>query len=263
MTNNHIEPLNANIHTKVIIGVPVNAKSGYIIEKFLQNQKEIQERSQETITVFATEDIEFAQRLDILSKSYKISYEILNFEIKRPINTNDRIWNIVSARNAIRDFFLKSNADYLVFMDADMIFDPEIVNKLVKIAEKGYDVVYNGYSNKSVQKRINLTGFGGTLLKWWVMEKIKFRCKERNGRVIDEGVFLEVDLVRIGAKVYRGFVSYCEHYDENKVTPTITMPRELTLNERIGNNIYFRSFFHIFSIALSFDVLRFVYGKIK
>ncbi len=74
-------------------------------------------------------------------------------------------------------------------MDADMIFDPEIVNKLIKIAEKGYDAVYNGYSNKGNQRRIILGGFGGTLLKRWVMEKIKFRSKERNGRVIDEGVF--------------------------------------------------------------------------
>jgi len=89
--NNHRASLKGDPQTKVIIGVPVNAKSGSIIEKFLQNQKEIQERSQKTITVFATEDMEFAQKLDILSKSYKIRYEILNFERKRPINTNDRI----------------------------------------------------------------------------------------------------------------------------------------------------------------------------
>ncbi len=263
MLNDLTETLIASTETKVILGVPVNAKSGYIIEKFLQNQKEIQEKSQKTITVFATEDLEFAQKLDILLKGYKVKYKILTFEIERPTNSNDRIWNIVSARNVIRDFFLQSNADYLIFTDADMIFDSEIISKLVEIAEKGYDVVYNGYSNKSIQRRIALGGFGGTLLKRWVAEKIKFRCKEKNGRVIDEGVFLEVDLVKMGAKVYKGFISYSEHYDEDKVAPTITMPRELDLNEKIGNNIYFRSFFHIFSIALNFDILWYVYRRLK
>jgi hypothetical protein len=34
----------------------------------------------------------------------------------------ERIWNIVAVRNAIREreYFLKSKADYLIFMDADM-----------------------------------------------------------------------------------------------------------------------------------------------
>jgi hypothetical protein len=70
-------------------------------------------------------------------------------------------------------------------MDADMIFDPSIVNKLVEKAEKGYDVVYNGYLDRD-GRGINLTGFGGTLIRRWVMEKVFFKCKERKGRVVDE-----------------------------------------------------------------------------
>jgi hypothetical protein len=72
-------------------------------------------------------------------------------------------------------------SSYLIFMDADMIFHPTIVNKLVEKAEKGYNVVYNGYLDRDGHG-INLTGFGGTLIKRWVMEKVFFKCKERKGK---------------------------------------------------------------------------------
>jgi hypothetical protein len=147
-------------------------------------------------------------------------------------------------------------------MDADMIFDPEIVDKLIRVVEKGYDVVYNGYLDRGNPNGINLTGFGGTLIKRWVMEKVRFRCKEKNGRVIDEGVFFEFDLVRIGAKIFRGFICYSEHHDPKR-PPSICYPRELTLTEKIRNNPYFRFVFHVFSIPLCYDVLWHVSMKIK
>ncbi|MCX7998003.1 MAG: hypothetical protein N3A69_03495, partial [Leptospiraceae bacterium] len=53
-------------------------------------------------------------------------------------------------------------------------------------------------------------------IKRWVMERVKFKCKERNGRVIDEGVYFEFDLVKIGAKIYRSFIAYSEHYDKER-----------------------------------------------
>ncbi|MDK2876578.1 MAG: hypothetical protein PWQ22_988 [Archaeoglobaceae archaeon] len=240
----------------IIVGVPVNEKSSYAIEKFLKNQEEIHKASKaELKTVFATEDKNFADKLRRLLKSYAIASEVIEFEVKKPENARHRIWNIVAARNAIRDYFLKSNAEYLIFMDADMTFEPEIVNKLLEIA-KDYDVVYNGYLDRG-SSGINLTGFGGTLIKRWVMEKVRFRCKEKNGRVIDEGVYFEFDLVKIRAKVFRGFIAYSEHHDP-KNPPSICYPRELKLSERVRNSIYFRFFFHLISIPLCFDILRYL-----
>jgi len=241
---------------KAIIGVPINAKTDYILDRFLKNQEEIQKAfNGEIETVFATEDELFAQKLKKVLKNYKINSNVITFKPNRPKNAKDRIWNIVLARNAIREY-------YLIFMDADMIFDPEIVNKLIKIAEKGYDVVYNGYLDRGNPNGINLTGFGGTLIKRWVMEKVRFRCKERNGRVIDEGVFFEFDLVRIGAKVFRGFISYSEHHDPKR-PPSVCYPRELKLSERIRNNPYFRFLFHLISIPLCYDILWHLSMKLK
>jgi len=169
------------------------------------------------------------------------------------LNAKDRIWNIVSARNAIREYFLQSDADFLIFMDSDMIFEAEIVNKLLEFANF-YDVVYNGYLDRGNPKGINLTGFGGTLIKRCVMEKVAFRCKEKNGRVIDEGVYFEFDLVKLRAKIYRGFIAYSEHHDPEN-PPSICYPRKLTRWERIRNDPRFRFCFHLISIPLCYDIL--------
>jgi choline kinase len=146
--------------------------------------------------------VEFAEKLKNMLAKHNLKADVITFGINKPKNARDRIWNIVVARNAIREYFLKSKADYLIFMDADMIFDPAIVNKLVEKAEKGYDVVYNGYLDRD-GRGINLTGFGGTLIKRGVMEKVFFKCKER--RVVDESVFFELDLVRVRARGIQGF----------------------------------------------------------
>ncbi|TDA25330.1 MAG: hypothetical protein DSN99_08530 [Archaeoglobi archaeon] len=237
----------------VIIGVPISPQTEYLLEKFLKNQKEIQEKTRVDVkTVFATEDEQFAKKLRTCCKEYGINCEVILFEAKRPLNAKNRIWNIVAARNAIRDYFLNSNAEYLVFIDSDMIFDPDILNKLIEKVKKGYDVVYNGYLDKD-GLGINLTGFGGTLIKRRVMEKIVFRCKENNGRVIDEAVFFEIDLFKMGAKVFRSFLAYNEHHGK---TTAICHPRELKLTEKIRNSPYFRVPIHMISATLGYDLLR-------
>ncbi|MCX7998581.1 MAG: glycosyltransferase [Leptospiraceae bacterium] len=256
-------PKNGNWIVSAVIGVPINSKSAYIISKFIKNQKEIQKYSKiECETVFATEERIFAEKLNELLKKYDGNFKIKEFDVFKSRIGKNRIWNIVSARNAIREYFLKTDADYLVFMDADMLFEPEIINKLLKISKKGYDVVYNGYLDRGNPKGINLTGFGGTLIKRWVMEKVKFKCKERNGRVIDEGVYFEFELVKIRAKVYRGFIAYSEHHDAEK-PPSICYPRELTVWEKIRNNPKFRFCFHLISIPLNYDLLWHLSMKLK
>jgi hypothetical protein len=62
------------------------------------------------------------------------------------------------------------------------------------------------------------------------MEKVFFKCKERKGRVVDEGIFFELDLFRVRAKVFRGFLVYTEHYGKNV---SVSHPRELTFRERV------------------------------
>jgi glycosyltransferase involved in cell wall biosynthesis len=236
-----------------IIGVPINSKGAYVLDKFLKNQEEIQRNSIISVfTVFATEEVEFAEKLRYELIKYNLKADVIVFDINKPKNAGDRIWNIVAARNAIREYFLRSKADYLIFMDADMTFSPSIVNKLIEKAEKGYDVVYNGYLDKD-GRGINLTGFGGTLIKRWVMERIFFKCKERKGRVVDECVFFELDLFRVRARVFRGFLVYTEHYGKKNVS--VSTPRELTFRERVSNSPYFRIPIHALSALLCYDIL--------
>jgi hypothetical protein len=47
-----------------IIGVPINSKTAYVLDKFLKNQEDIQKNSVISVfTVFATEEVEFAEKL--------------------------------------------------------------------------------------------------------------------------------------------------------------------------------------------------------
>ncbi len=66
--------------------------------------------------------------------------------------------------------------------------------------------------------------------------------------------FFEFDLVRIGAKVYRGFICYSEHHDPKR-PQSIGYPRKLKTTEKVRNNIYIRFLFHLLSIPLCYDVL--------
>jgi hypothetical protein len=46
-----------------IIGVPINSKTAYVLDKFLKNQEDIQKNSIIPVfTVFATEEVEFAEK---------------------------------------------------------------------------------------------------------------------------------------------------------------------------------------------------------
>ncbi|MEM3896849.1 MAG: hypothetical protein QW763_06260 [Archaeoglobaceae archaeon] len=102
---------------EAIIGAPANSKSAFILKKFIKNQKEIYKTSKiECKTVFATEERKFAEKL---KKKVEEGFEVIEFEILRPVNAKDRIWNIASARNAIREYFLQSDAVFLIFMDSE------------------------------------------------------------------------------------------------------------------------------------------------
>ncbi|MEM5831674.1 MAG: glycosyltransferase [Candidatus Aenigmatarchaeota archaeon] len=207
---------------KILIGSPISKESAYALDKFIKNQEEIYKKTKhECLTVFASEDI---KKLPVKNKNFVL----INF--KPIIKGKDRVWKIVGARNAIREYFLSKDFDYLVFLDSDMAFEPEIINKLVEKAKEGYDVVYNIYRLKNGQ--VAYSGFGGTLIKRWVMEKVKFRCYEDNKIVVDEINCFKKDLLRIKAKIWRGLVAKSIHYDKNKKW---VMNRKLTTKEKIFN----------------------------
>ncbi|MBC7081651.1 MAG: hypothetical protein H5T44_05360 [Thermoplasmatales archaeon] len=228
---------------KIIVGVPINSKTAYIIDEFIKNQKEIQEstKSGEVKTIFATEEIDFMWTLNDKIKKAKMNGDAIFFSIEKPENAKDRIWTIVAARNSIREYFLSHESDYLVFIDGDMVYNPKIIDKMVEKVDEGYDIVVHLYEARQGVGLLH-GAFGGILIKRWIMEKIKFRCFEtEDGLVGNEGWCFWYDLKRykIKAKIFRGIIAETLHYN-SKNEFTITPERSLKTRERIrewGKNL--------------------------
>ncbi len=232
---------------KAIIGVPVNRKGSYIINKFIENQRAIKETSKiQTQLVLATEEQDFSNELQSKFSGTSLDYRIINFQVKRPEWAKDRIWAITQAREEIRKFSIISDADFLIFLDCDMTYGNDLVNELIKETEKGYDVVYNCYLLKN--GRLTLNGFGGTLLTQSVFKSVPFRCYETSDHtaVVDEGFFFEMDLMRKKANIFSGIISESAHF----VSPNVFLslkPRNLSFLEKIKSSYLIRKFISLFT----------------
>jgi len=100
----------------VIVGIPINQHSGYILDTFLSNQKEIQEKSQYPIKlVFSTEDKEFIPELEDHLRNTSLDYDILPFEVEKLEWAKDRIWALTQAREEIRKYWTLHNLSGLIY----------------------------------------------------------------------------------------------------------------------------------------------------
>ncbi|MCQ8894116.1 MAG: hypothetical protein NQU46_05745 [Methanolinea sp.] len=170
----------------IIIGVPINRKSGYILHHFLQNQEMIKRTTRfPTRIVFSTEDKDFSPFLEECLAQTHLDYSVINFDVEKPQWARDRIWALTQAREKIRHYCIEHDIPVLVFVDSDMTFDPNLINILMKKIHLGYDVIYNCYLLKN--GRITFNGFGGTLVKRNIFKDVAFRCYETsdNKYVVD------------------------------------------------------------------------------
>lgn len=197
----------------IFIGVPVNKRGSYIIDIFLKNQEDIVKGSVYPIKiVFASEESGFLKELTEKLSIRNLHYFLLPFNVVRPEGSTDRIWGITQAREAIRNHAVRMNADALIFLDCDMVYDIDIVNKLLEKMQDGFDVVYNSYLLKN--GKLTMNGFGGTLINKKMLAIVPFRCYESNTHdfVIDEGTYFEMDLLKNHANIFRGIIVNSIHY---------------------------------------------------
>jgi len=239
----------------VIIGTTVVRKAAFAFNKFMQNQKEIQENYLQSKLVIATDEPDFAEELKEYLKTYRIKGDIVIYKTEKPDYAKDRIWSIACGREAIRKYALKSNADYLFSVDADMIHDPQVIN-IIKKEIEGYDVVQSGYRLHS--KELNAIGFGLTsaFIGREILENIRFGCYEfKNHQVIDDGEVFERDLVRARAKIKKGIFLKINHYiSKNEMIPI--EPQNLTFFQKITTLPLLRYILITLSIILKHDISR-------
>ncbi len=222
----------------VVIGTPIYRKGAYIINKFLSNQKEIQQDYPSSELILATHERDFIKELESLVSFWRLRGTILLYEVVKPDYARSSIWNIACGREAIREYTLsQTEAGHLLFLDADMTFEPPVI-KTMESEIQGYDVVFSGCPLQYYG--IGLAGAGCVMLTRSILEKVKFRCHEfKNGEVIFEDNLLEVDLFRLGSRVKKGFFLSINHYSSATEFRHIT-PQPVGILRKIANCAFFR-----------------------
>lgn len=236
----------------VLIGTLIYRGGAYVLDKFLANQKEIQNRYSSCELLFATIDTSFLGELQDLISRWGLKGSVLSYEVEKPVYARSRLWNISCGREAIRRFFLRrTRAEALLYLDADMTFDPSVVSILEKEIE-GYDAVFSGYPLRD--GGIGLAGAGCLMLTRKAAEKIQIRCCEfKNGDTIFEDNLVEMDLYRQKCRIKKGFFLSIDHYASPEKTGHM-IPQKVGTVRQITNHPWIRYWLIRTSIMLQMNV---------
>ena len=247
---------------KVLIGTPINRNKSYVIDKFLANQKEIQREYPMSELVLTTCEIDFVDDLKKYLDSWDLRGKVLIYEVIKPDYARNRIWNITCAREAIRQYTVsQTDAQYLLFLDSDMTFDPSVV-VIMEREIRDCGVVFSG-----IPLHHYGTGLAGgcVMLTRNVLESLKFRCYEfRNGEIIFEDNVLEMDLFRLGARVKKGFFVPISHYESATDVKSIE-PQPLGVVRRLTNRALIRYVLIRTSIIIHYNIpwrLKVILGRL-
>ena len=236
----------------VVIGTPIYRQGAYILDKFLANQKEIQQNYPSSELVLATNENDFGEELKRLLSFWGLRGKVLFYKTIKPDYARSKTWNSACGRETIRKYALsQTKASYLLFLDADMTFDPLII-KIMEKEIQSYDVVFSGYVPRdSTEYEV---GAGCCMLNRHTLEKIRFRCLEfKNSEVIHEGCMRELDLIKLGSEVKKGFFVFINHYKSENEAKSVN-PQPLGLFRSITTSRFVRYILISTSIILKHDI---------
>ena len=237
---------------QVMVGVVIHRAGAYVMDKFLANQKAIQDINPSAKLVFATNEPDYALELEDILGRQAIRATVLRYQTVKPDFARSRIWNISCGRETIRRYFLREAPDgYLAFFDADMIYAPAAIDIMLKELE-GYDAVFSGYRLRRVG--VALCGGGCGLFPAATMREFPYRCLEfKNGVAINEDALLEFDLLRAGKRLKKGFFFSISHYDGSDKVNTLN-PMPVGWYRRITHSKLVRYSLIQASIILKYDL---------
>jgi hypothetical protein len=237
---------------EIVVGAPVHRAGAHVLDKFLANQKAIQDRRPSSRLVLATVEPDLADELDTSLAGLGIKGRVLRYETVRPGHARSRIWNISCGRDAIRRHVLaETDARYLLCADADMTYDPDILQVMEREIQ-GYDAVYSGAPLRDFG--LALCGGGCCMLRTEALKELEFRCLEfRNGTVLTEDTMLEFDLISLRRRIKRGFFVALSHYVDEREARSIS-PHPLGLYLRVTHSTPVRYALIRASVLLRRDV---------
>lgn len=223
---------------KVVVGTLIYRQGAYILDKFLANQKEIQQEYLSSELILATNEIDFVADLERAVSNYGLKGRVITYETVKPDYARSRVWNVACGREALRQYVLsQTDAQYFLSIDADMVCETAII-KILKEKIRGYDVVFNGCPIRGYG--VGLCGAGCMMLSRNILEKVKFRCIEfKNGDVMFEDNLLEMDLFKQRAKTKKGFFLHCSHY-KNETEARRIAPQPIGMHRILTTSSFFR-----------------------
>jgi hypothetical protein len=241
----------SGIELDVVVGTPICRRSAFVFDRFLHNQQEIQEVYPGCKLILATDEVDYVAELKQEIERYGLKAEVITYETKKPDYAQSRIWSITCAREALRRYILSEPANYLLFLDADMVYQPSVVT-ILKQESRGFNVVQSGYDVHG------MWGFGGgcLMLDKEILSKINFRCYEfKNGTVLQEDEVIDMDLFSCHARVKKGVFLAIEHYHDREKYKAIK-PQPVGWFRSIANNLLIRYILVKISILTRRNILR-------
>jgi len=237
---------------RVLIGTPVHRDGAYALEKFLANQQLIQQARPDCDLVFSTDDVSYVGELKDALHRWGLRGEVITYQVARPGYAKSRYWDIAGGRESIRRYFLsRPEVEGLLFLDADMTYDTQLVG-ILEQEIAGHDAVFSGYRLRN--NRIGLAGGGCFLLRKQTLEKISFRCYEfNNGQTISEDTIAEMDLFQQGCRVKKGFFLAISHYYSATEARHIS-PQKVGLYRKAANGSLARFCLIRASVALHYNI---------
>ena len=236
----------------VVLGGPTYRAGAYIIDKFLENQKMIQENYPSSELVLATIEKDFINDLSEALRHWDLKGKVLLYETLKPDSAVSPVWNVTCGREAIRQYTLsKTEAKYFLSIDTDMTYDPKIIHILKKEIE-GYDIVVSGYPGKRRGSAIG--GLGCALFTVGALQKINFRCYEfRNHRVLDESEVAQMDSFSKRLKFKNGYFLTMDHYDRDGVFGHLE-PHSINVLRKISNTLLVRYILLRASMVIKYNI---------
>jgi hypothetical protein len=181
-----------------------------VIDKFLENQKQIQDVYPNSQIIMATEDSDYLLEVKKLLKIQGLKGDVIEFKTIEPNNAKSRLWKIASGRESLRKYSLKFEAEYYLLLDSDMVYDILVIDILISKI-KNYDVIFSGYKAR-IWNTLTF-GAGCLLINRSVYQKISFRCIEfKNNIVFQEDELFEVDSYSKHARIKKGIFLTSKHF---------------------------------------------------
>jgi hypothetical protein len=236
--------------TKVLVGTTIVRNSAYILDKFLENQKKIQDNFTGSELVIATDELKFLGYLKRRFEKHELKGKVIYYETQKPDFAKDRNWSMSAGRQECRQYMFTNNFDFLLIVDSDMIYDNSLIQILLGISNR-YDVVQSGYKSKHNSS----IGFGGcNLIRKEILRKVNFHCREfKNGTIIEEGNMFEYDTFRKKAKIKKGVFVWIDHYSSS-TEKFFTNPRKLSKQKRFMIRPLIRYLIVALSLYLKKDI---------